>query len=111
MELMIKEMDENGIALGVAVARESKWGGAAKNEDLPGLLAEHYLRPAAVGNQNIHIREILCNVIYIHGIGIFNAIFPATVLSADHTEGSCGYVSGNGNQTGLPAGYYVQQCS
>ena len=41
MELMIKEMDENGIALGVAVARESKWGGAAKNEDLPGLLAEY----------------------------------------------------------------------
>ena len=33
---MIKEMDENNIVYGVAIARESEWGGAAKNSDLPG---------------------------------------------------------------------------
>lgn len=41
MDLMIKEMDENNIVYGVAVARESEWGGAAKNSDLPGLLADY----------------------------------------------------------------------
>ena len=30
MDLMIKEMDENNIVYGVAIARESEWGGAAK---------------------------------------------------------------------------------
>lgn len=41
MELMIKEMDENHIVKGVVVARETNWGGRAKNSDLPGLLAEY----------------------------------------------------------------------
>ena len=41
MDLMIKEMDENNIVYGVAIARESEWGGAAKNSDLPGLLADY----------------------------------------------------------------------
>lgn len=41
MELAIREMDENGVSLGVVVARESNWGGSAKNSDLPGLLEEY----------------------------------------------------------------------
>lgn len=41
MELLIKEMDESNIEIGVAVARESSWGGQAKNSDLPGLLKEY----------------------------------------------------------------------
>ena len=41
MDLMIKEMDESNIVYGVAIARESEWGGAAKNSDLPGLLADY----------------------------------------------------------------------
>ena len=41
MDLMIKEMDENNIVYGVAIAQESEWGGAAKNSDLPGLLADY----------------------------------------------------------------------
>lgn len=41
MDLMIKEMDENHVVYGVAIARESNWGGAAKNSDLLGLLADY----------------------------------------------------------------------
>jgi len=41
MELMIQEMDENNVEIGVAVARESNWGGSAKNSDLPGLLEDY----------------------------------------------------------------------
>lgn len=41
MEKLIQEMDENNVEIGVAVARESDWGGRAKNSDLPGLLEEY----------------------------------------------------------------------
>lgn len=41
MEDMLAEMDECGIEIGVAVARESNWGAPAYNKDLLGLLEEY----------------------------------------------------------------------
>lgn len=41
MELAVKEMDESDVDIGVVIARESKWGGIAKNSDLPELLKEY----------------------------------------------------------------------